>query len=177
MPLALRHAWTLRGPVLAHLPTRARAAAHPTQTHPPCLSPASLSPPHAGPPCPQLLKKVPTAHPRGLALQQSAAAVLLERLLPAAKLGGKSAARRRGGAAPDPAAVIAAQPWCACAAGVVGWGVGRGATRGMAGRPGWPHAGQQAALPASEPQAGRRTLGALSYERAACLPTRLAPDP
>ena len=71
---------------------------------------------------PQLLRKLPTGHPRGLALQQFTAAVLLEKLIPAGKAGGggggggggagaRSAVNRREAAALDPAAVIAAQPW------------------------------------------------------------------
>lgn len=79
----------------------------------------------------QLLRKLPTAHPRGLALQQLGAAVLLERLLPAGssskkgRAGGRSAIDRRNAAALDPAAVVAAQPWFSDARGLV-----NGATSG-----------------------------------------------
>lgn len=62
-------------------------------------------------PHPQLLRKLPAALPRGLALQQHGAALLLERLLPPPKSGHKSAISRRGGAELDPAAVIAGQWW------------------------------------------------------------------
>lgn len=79
------------------------------------------------PPCAQLLRKLPTASPRGLALQQFAGAVLLERLLPAHhKLAPpKSAVNRREAA--DPAAVVEAQPWFANGKALVA-----GATSGAA---------------------------------------------
>ncbi|KAI7842707.1 hypothetical protein COHA_003638 [Chlorella ohadii] len=61
----------------------------------------------------KLLCNLPTAAPRGLALQQFAGAVLLERLLPASnKLApAKSAINRRDATRLDPVAVIEAQPW------------------------------------------------------------------
>ena len=81
------------------------------------------------PPCAQLLGKLPTATPRGLALQQFGGAVLLERLLPANhKLApSKSAINRREPGALDPAAVVAAQPWIGEAKALVA-----GATSGAA---------------------------------------------
>ncbi|PRW60750.1 FAM178A-like isoform X2 [Chlorella sorokiniana] len=77
----------------------------------------------------RLLCNLPTAAPRGLALQQFAGAVLLERLLPDGhKLApSKSAINRRAATALDPAAVIAAQPWFSNGKGLVA-----GATSGVA---------------------------------------------
>lgn len=72
----------------------------------------------------QMLRSLPTAAPRGLALQQFAGVVLLERLLPSShKLAPpKSAINRRYVAGLDPAAVIAAQPWFGNGKGLVAGG-------------------------------------------------------
>lgn len=94
----------------------------------PC-SPLAPQPPNRLTPAPlvlvlQMLRSLPTAAPRGLALQQFAGVVLLERLLPSSHklVPPKSAINRRDVAGLDPAAVIAAQPWFGNGKGLVAGG-------------------------------------------------------
>lgn len=114
--------------------------------HPPPLTTALGAPM-------QLLRKLPAAHPRGLALQQFAGALLLERLLPPSHRAPRSAVNRREAAVLDPAAVLAAQPWFGDGKGLVagatsgGAGAGRGGYQ-IGGGGGWSvgHARQATTL-------------------------------
>ena len=94
----------------------------PTAFNPPFLHPSIHASIHPftralmpAPP-PQMLKRLPAdSSARAFELQQVSGALLLERIIPAPRgaPAAPSAVQRRGGAPLNPAAVIAAQHWCA----------------------------------------------------------------
>lgn len=96
--------------------------AHMLQGTASCFKPATYSFPATASPAAQMLKRLPTSLPRGLALQQLSGALLVEKIIPSKGAdAAPSAVQCRAGSALDPTTVIAAQPWWAGQGGV-GWG-------------------------------------------------------